>query len=390
MTKPASRRAFLCSRYIDCLLLLAASVLLAWLYLALLHGRFWLTTDKRLPCAKPVRNPRVAVVIPARNEADVIGRTIASLLTQDYAGEIHIFLVDDNSDDGTAKAGGVAENLTVIKGDPLPPGWSGKVWAMQQGWLAAQSWNPEWVWLTDADIVHPPDNLSRLLSKAEEGFELVSLMVRLHCEGWAERLMIPAFIYFFFMLYPPAWIADPRRKTAGAAGGCVLLRAESLREAHAFESLHDEIIDDCALAEFVKYTGSCLWLGLADEARSVRGYAGLEGIVKMVARTAFNQLDHSAIRLVFAVVGLLFLFVTPIGVSLLSTGTIRIFGALACALMVISYVPVAHFYRSPLWVYCSLPFAACIYLFATVRSAFQYWSGHGGWWKGRAQDRKKL
>lgn len=373
------------------MLVLAITVLLAWLYLALLHGRFWLTADKRLPSAAPHAFPRIAIIVPARNEADVIARAISSLLAQTYAGEFHIFLVDDNSDDGTAAAArGVARanRVTVIPGEPPPPGWTGKVWAMQQGWQAAQSFNPESVWLTDADIVHPPDALTRLVAKADGRLDMVSLMVRLHCAGFAEQLMIPAFVYFFFMLYPPQWIADDGMSDAGAAGGCILIQAQTLRDAAAFESLRGEVIDDCALARRIKDIGGRLWLGLADESTSIRSYGGIAGIIRMIARTAFSQLRHSFWLLLVSVLGLAWLFFAPIGLLFTRDLMVQCCAALACVVMLITYRPMCNHYRVGWWMVFTLPIAAAIYLYATVLSAIRYWSGHGGAWKGRAQDQR--
>jgi hopene-associated glycosyltransferase HpnB len=368
-------------------LILSLSVAAAWIYLAVLHGQFWRTDDKKLDAVGVSTAARVAIIVPARDEVDVIGRAVISLLNQEYAGEFHVFLVDDHSTDGTAEVAWAAASdrsrLTIISGQALPIGWSGKVWAMQQGWQAAQQFAPERVWLTDADVEHPPDALQKLASKMDEGFDLVSLMVRLHCDTFAERLMIPAFVYFFFMLYPPRWVANLGRKTAGAAGGCVLVRAAALRKANAFESIAGEIIDDCSLAARVKSTGGRVWLGLADESRSVRGYGGMSGIVKMISRTAFNQLRHSVALLLLCVVGMGWLFYAPI-VSLFSSGWIA--GLVACVLMVITYLPMARWYRlSPIWAF-TLPLAAFMYLYATVVSAVRYWSGSGGQWKGRSQD----
>lgn len=370
------------------MLILSICVVAAWIYLTFFHAAFWRTGDKKLAAVAGESTQRVAVIVPARNEADAVGVAVTSLLSQQYDGEFHIFLVDDHSEDGTAEvaraaAAGCDQKLTIISGQALPSGWSGKAWAMQQGWRVAQPYVPDLVWLTDADVEHPPDTLSRLAAKAAEGFDLVSLMVRLHCESRPEKLMIPAFVYFFFLLYPPKWIANPRRKSAGAAGGCVLVRADALREAGAFESIAGEIIDDCSLAQRVKSAGGRIWLGLADESKSIRGYGGISGIVRMIARTAFKQLRHSAFVLLGCVMGMAWLFYAPI-TSLFSHAWIV--GLIACALMVLTYLPMVLYYRlSPLWA-LTLPVAAIVYLYATVLSAVRYWNGRGGQWKGRTQD----
>jgi hopene-associated glycosyltransferase HpnB len=372
----------------------------SWLFVALLRGMFWQTRDKFLaPTLSPTagdkggataKDPRIAVIVPARNEADVIGRAVASLLAQKFHGTFKIFVVDDNSTDGTLEvlrviAAAHRNELVVLKGKPLPSCWTGKVWAMQQGWEAAQEFSPNFVWLTDADVEHAPDTLNRLAAKSSEGFDLVSLMVRLHCDALAEKLMIPAFVYFFFMLYPPKWFSDRKSKTAGAAGGCVLLKAESLRKANAFESIAGEIIDDCSLAREVKRAGGKIWLGLADGSRSIRGYNGMGGIVNMIARTAFNQLGHSAVVLALCIAGMMWIFVAPI--ALLFTAS-WLGAAIALAIMVATYVPmVRHYKLSPMYA-LSLPASACVYMFATAQSALKYWSGGGGDWKGRKQDRR--
>lgn len=373
--------------YTFLLLLLSSIALAAWLYLLLLHGRFWLPPEA-LRAAEVAPSPTVAVIVPARDEADVIGPALASLLAQDYPGEVRIFVVDDHSSDGTAQVVRALRDprTTLITGAPLPQGWSGKVWAMEQGWQAAQACAPEFVLLTDADIAHAPDNLRALVSKAvPDDLDLVSLMVRLHCRGVAERLLVPAFVYFFFLLYPPRWIADPRCKTAGAAGGCVLVRAQALRRAGAFASIQGEIIDDCAFAARVKASAGKLWLGLGDETRSLRPYNGFAGIARMIARTAFNQLRHSSWLLLGCVAGMLLTFVAPVALLFVPDANVRLTAAIACSLMVASYLPLASFYRTPLTV-LTLPMAAIFYLCATFQSAVSYWRGTGGAWKGRAQD----
>jgi hopene-associated glycosyltransferase HpnB len=336
----------------------------------------------------------IAVVIPARDEADVIGRAVTSLLGQSCVAALQIFVVDDNSTDGTADAVRQAaaqskyrERVHVIRGGPLPAGWTGKLWAVQQGVAQALALHPDFLLLTDADIEHAPDNLAELLRVAETGsYDLVSFMVKLHCQSAAERLLIPAFVFFFLLLYPPRWIRNPRRQTAGAAGGCLMVRAAALERAGGIAAIRHEIIDDCALARAVKRSGGNLWLGLTQKTHSLRAYGSLAEIEAMIARTAFNQLRHSFWLLLGTVLGMLAAFVLPL--ALLGSGSPRLAtagGAFYLALF-LAYLPMIRFYRlNPLWA-LTLPFAAVFFLAATIHSALKYWSGQGGEWKGRAQD----
>ncbi|HEY6308426.1 MAG TPA: glycosyltransferase, partial [Candidatus Angelobacter sp.] len=255
--------------------------LLIWLYLLLLHGRFWRIGTLPAPTLQAATaQAQVAVIIPARNEADVVERCVTSLLNQTGGHSIHIFLVDDASSDGTAEVAGQAaqaasqsDRLEVSQAPPLPPGWSGKLWAVQQGIqkTKANEVHPDFFLLTDGDIVHAPDSVSRLEAIARTGpYDLVSCMVKLHCETFAERALIPAFVFFFLKLYPPAWISDSRRKMAGAAGGSILVRPEALERAGGIEAIRAEVIDDCALARRVKESGGRVWLGLSADTYSIR------------------------------------------------------------------------------------------------------------------------
>lgn len=377
-------------------MLIAAGIisLLIWGYLLLARGQFWRIRPVQFVPASP-SSVRLAAIIPARNEADVVGRVIASLLQQAGGNTLHIFLVDDGSTDGTAaaardaaKAAGRPELLTVIEGRPLPPGWSGKLWALQQGVERARQFQPRFLLFTDADVLHPPDSLTMLAATAEEGqYDLVSLMVKLHCESLAEKLLIPAFVFFFFKLYPPKWIADPRRAIAGAAGGCILLRPAALQRAGGIEAIRGEVIDDCALAANVKSSGGRLWLGASHTTQSLRPYAGFAGLGSMISRTAFNQLRHSTWLLALAMGGMAITYLLPPALLLLSHhGVPATLGAVAWLLMALSFVPVTRIYRlSPLWG-LALPLIAVFYLGATMHSAIQYWAGRGGAWKGRVQD----
>ncbi len=400
----------------------------AWVYLLLARGAFWRAAGKCSTwnnCGKPAagheneKNPqpafqkweRTAVIIPARNEAATVGRAVTSLLRQDYGGELHIIVVDDESDDGTADAARTAasgdKRLTVIRSGPRPAGWTGKVWAMEQGWQAARVWNPAFMLFTDADVVHPPDNLSSLVTAAEAGeYDLVSFMVTLHCEGAAERLLIPAFVFFFFMLYPPRWIVDPKKRTAGAAGGCMLVRTGALERVGGVAAIRGEVIDDCALARRIKHlhrmanSGSDrgaaggVWLGLSAATKSLREYRSFAEVGRMIARTAFNQLRHSALLLVAALLAMAITFIVPVALVVLGPasaetgqmwGTLAV-GFVAWALMTLAYLPTVRFYRLHHFWAVTLPLAASFYMGATLWSAVRYWSGRGGEWKGRAQD----
>ena len=370
-------------------MLLAILCVLIWLYLLLGTGGFWRLKFRREP---PSGSVRVIAVVPARNEAEVIARCVRSLLAQTNV-ELRVIVVNDNSTDETTKAAqeaavGNEQRLQVILGSALPDGWTGKLWALQQGIDAALEQRPDFVLLTDADIEHEPENVASLVAITLGGeYDLASYMVKLHCKTIPERLLIPAFVYFFFQLYPPKWIADPNSKVAGAAGGCILVRPEALQRAGAMQSIRAEIIDDCALAREVKKAGGRTWLGLTDSARSIRRYRTFGEIERMIARTAFNQLRHSIVLLLIATVGLLITYMVPV---MLLFDPNWPFGAAACALMSISYWPMVRFYGlNPLWA-LTLPAAAIFYMAATLDSAIRYWIGTGGQWKGRAQDRKSM
>lgn len=369
----------------------ALLTLFIWLYLLFARGGFW-----RIRPVIPASGPaaRIVVIIPARNEADVIGRAIASLLQQSLS-PVHIFLIDDASSDDTAQAARAAaaalrqsDALTVIESAPLPAGWSGKLWAMQQGVEQAGALRPDFFLFTDADIVHARGSLSGLAAIAAAGpYDLASLMVKLHCETLPEKFLIPAFVFFFFKLYPPSWIANPRRAAAGAAGGCILARPAALRDAGGLAAIRGEVIDDCALAARIKRSGGRLWLGAAGETVSVRPYHGFSGIARMISRTAFNQLRHSALLLLLAIVGMAVTYLLPPALACFShRAAPALLGAAAWLLMAVSFFPVLRLYRlGPLWG-LALPLMAVFYMGATFHSAWKYWSGRGGEWKGRVQD----
>ena len=377
------------------LIALAALSLLIWIYLLLARGGFWRVSQQLAKTqSRVVAAKRVAVVIPARNEADVIGESITSLLEQEFPAPLDIFLVDDSSTDGTANAArraaeraGQPGRLTIIRGKPLPPGWTGKMWAVSQGAARALELGPDYLLFTDADIRHGRTNVAQLVAAAEAGnYDLASYMVLLACQTRAEKALIPAFVFFFLMLYPPAWIASRRFRTAGAAGGCILVRPEALRKAGGIENIRKEVIDDCALARAVKRSGGRLWMGLTHETQSIRSYGGFREIGRMIARTAFNQLHHSAWLLIVAVAGLLVTYVLPVVLLFMGKPLAGILSAATWLLMAACYFPMVRFYRrSFLWSF-ALPGIALFYLGATVYSAFQYWRGLGGNWKGRVQD----
>jgi hopene-associated glycosyltransferase HpnB len=377
-------------------LALAALSLAAWLYLLFGRGFFWRPYEGA-PAPPPVRWPSVVAIVPARNEAAVVGRSLGSLLAQRYAGEFRIVLVDDHSTDGTAEAAraaaaaaGAEGRLAVESAPPLPAGWTGKLWAMAAGVEAAERRGdgPELYLFTDADIVHAPTNLAGLVARAEaERRDLVSEMVLLRCRSPAERFLIPAFVFFFAMLYPFGWSNDPRRGTAAAAGGSMLLRRSAYRRIGGLAAIRGALIDDCALAKAVKLSGGATWLGLTREAESVRPYPAIADVWRMVARTAYAQLRYSPLLLAGTVLGLAVTYLAPVALLFAGGAAAWLAGA-AWAAMTLAYLPMVRFYRlSPLRAPL-LPAAASVYLAATVDSARRYWRGAGGEWKGRVEWRR--
>jgi hopene-associated glycosyltransferase HpnB len=371
-------------------LAIAALCCLIWLYLIGARGKFWRIAPAAAPTLGFASAPRVAVIVPARNEADLIGQTIQSLLAQDYPGPLHIFVVDDQSSDQTAAvvrdaAAEHGERLTIIASVPLPAGWTGKMWALAQGVQQASAFAPDYFLFTDADVVHAPQSVSSMVALAEAGnHDLVSMMVTLRCESFPERALIPAFVFFFFMLYPPAWVNSKKHKTAAAAGGDILVRPAALARIGGMAAIRHELIDDCALAREIKRTGS-VWLGLTKNARSIRPYVSFGVIGRMISRNAFYQLNHSAWLLIGTIIGLAVTYAAP-PVLLFFGGWAALFGASAWLLMTFSFMPIERFYSlSPLWA-LALPLVAMFYAGATVHSAIQYWLGRGGEWKDRVQD----
>ncbi len=375
------------------LAILGVLPLLIWVGLIGAHGGFWLCgeRDDRMTPPEPDAWPSVVAVVPARDEADVIARSIGALLAQDYPGSFRVILVDDNSSDGTASAAraeaerlGRADRLTVQIGAPLAAGWTGKLWAVSQGVERAMADAPKYLWLTDADIGHDSDNLRSLVARAEAGgLALTSLMVELHCRTWPERFLIPAFVFFFQMVYPFAKVNRPG-KTAGAAGGCMLARSGALAAAGGIAAIRKALIDDCALGALMKQQGP-IWLGLTHRARSLRPYDSLGQIGRMVSRSAYAQLDYNSLKLVGVIVGMGLVYLAPVAAAVFGHGALRLLGLAAWAIMALSFQPMLRFYRlSPLWG-LALPAIGAAYTVFTVQSAVQFWRGKGGLWKGRAQ-----
>lgn len=403
-----------------------------WVGLVGFWGRFW-WADQRLEAAQDTGHdsgargsgepyPTVWAVIPARNEADVLPQTLSSLLNQDYPGELAIILVDDQSTDGTAAvAQQVAqqinklERLTVIPGAPLPTGWTGKLWALEQGvrYAQQQAQQPQYLLFSDADIEHSPTNLRQMVAKAElEGLDLTSLMVRLRCKSVWEKLLIPAFVFFFQLLYPFPWVNDPTQKTAAAAGGCILLRHQALERIGGLTILRNALIDDCSLAAAVKrprapesepsapefnVRGSTfkistpskhpIWLGLSTTTHSLRPYPTLGSIWDMVARTAYTQLHYSPLLLLGTILGMgLVYLVPPVALGWgIATGQelVTLIAGLTWLLMAVAYGPTLGLYRcSPLLGF-ALPLIGLLYTLMTLDSAWRHWRGQGGAWKGR-------
>jgi hopene-associated glycosyltransferase HpnB len=377
-------------------LLLASVSLLAWIVLTFFRGAFWhlrrFDMDV-LPEQQAPRWPSVAAVVPARNEAETIARCVESLCRQEYPGELRIFVIDDQSTDETAalalKAAQktkAADRVEIIKAVKLEPDWTGKLWALQQGINAVENAAPQYFWFTDGDIVHSPDTLRRLMVHAEHGGqELTSLMVLLQARTFPERLLIPAFLYFFLMLYPPEWIAESRSSAAGAAGGCILLQRTALERIGGIEAIRGEVIDDCALARAVKRSGGRIWMGMTRKSVSLRTYSTFAEICDLIARTAFTQLRYSWVVLLGTILGLVFTYLVPVALTFHPQGLVWRVSLGAWAMMTFTFLPTVRFYGlSPLWAPL-LPLSALFYCYATCLSAVRYWLGRGGQWKGRAQ-----
>jgi hopene-associated glycosyltransferase HpnB len=393
------------------MLFIACLSLLVWVVLLAARGGFWRAQPARALAATTIEAagkaevtrrgawPALVAVVPARNEADVIGRALGSLLQQDYPGAFHVIVIDDHSTDGTAAVAAATardldlkDRLSVLSAKPLPPGWSGKVWAQSQGIgaLGTLGLPAEFLLLTDADIHHPANAATQLVARAIlEDRDLVSLMVRLRCDSSWEKALIPAFVFFFAKLYPFAWVGDVRKTTAGAAGGCMLVRHSALVEAGGIESIRQELIDDCSLAQRIKHrrgkgNARPVRLDLAESSESLRPYDSWRDIWNMIARTAFTQLRYSPLLLAGTVIGMFLMYLVP-PLFALAMGTRAWPAWAAWVLMCIAYVPMLRYYRrSILWA-PTLPLIALFYVSATIGSALRYWTGKGGQWKARVQ-----
>jgi hopene-associated glycosyltransferase HpnB len=375
-------------------------VVAIWLYLLAARGGFWLAAerdDRNAPGEMLGWNgewPAVAAVIPARDEAACIGETVLSLLCQDYPGAFTVIVVDDQSRDGTAEIAraaavrlGKSDRLKIVSGRPLPAGWTGKLWAQHQGVALVEELAapPAYVLFTDADIIYRADAFRPLVARAlANGLVLTSLMVKLRCKSVAERLLVPAFIFFFQMLYPFAWANDSRRRTAAAAGGCMLVRRDVLRQAGGMAAIRGALIDDCALAKLLKAYGP-IWIGLTERVHSIRAYPKLIDIARMVSRTAYAQLDYSPLNLVGTTAGLALVYLAPVALTFFADGVAQFLGLFVWLLMALAFRPTLRFYG--LWAIwgVALPAIAAIYMAFTLNSAYQHARGRGGMWKGRAQ-----
>jgi hopene-associated glycosyltransferase HpnB len=393
-------------------LAVAAASLGAWLGLLLGRGWFWwptpqLSGSERNDPSQPESG--VLAVIPAREEAAILPETLPTVLGQSYSGSFHVVLVDDCSDDRTAEIARTladdavrGERLTVIQGTPRPTAWTGKPWALNQAVArisstasgASAGERPEFLWFTDADIAHASWILKALVHKAEsERLDLVSIMARLRADSFWDRLLIPAFVYFFAKLYPFRFVGTPRRRAAGAAGGCILLRREALERAGGLGAIRAALIDDCALATIIKRANGRLWLGYCQGVRCVRRYGTLASIWAMVSRSAYTQLGHSPFALAGTIHGMLFLYALPPcavlgGAVALLIGhplgfpTLAVGGA-TWILMGGSFVPLLRWHHVHPWMAWLLPLAGVLYTAMTVSSAWSHGRGRGGAWKGR-------
>jgi hopene-associated glycosyltransferase HpnB len=365
----------------------ALASLLAWLWLALGQGRFW-RTDQRLPPrqgppAHPAQWPSVAVVVPARDEAGVLPRTLPALLAQDYAGPTTVVVVDDASSDGTGAIARATGADVVDAGEP-PPGWTGKLHALRRG--IEHAGDVDYLLLTDADIAHAPGSLTALVEAATANrLDLVSQMARLRVSTRWERLIVPAFVYFFAMLYPFRRVNHPNSRTAAAAGGCSLVRRTALEHAGGLAAVRGAVIDDVAIARIVKRGGGRIWLGLAEHVASIRPYPRLADLWRMVARTAYAQLRYSVAVLAGTVLGLGVVFLAPVAAVVAGAGDLLVtcLGAATWLIMAATFMPMLRYYRQPVLLAFSLPLTATLYLAMTVDSARQHWLGRGASWKGR-------
>ncbi len=372
----------------------AALPVLIWLYLLTGRGQFWRIRARHEAMPRAPAGKEVVVLVPARDEAAVIGDTVVSLAEQAYEGLIHIFVIDDASTDGTAEAAlaaaqgaGAQQRFRILRSEPLPSGWTGKLWALSQGVTAGAALKPDYFLFSDADIRHDRMSVASLVADAEVNRrDLVSRMVKLSAVTFPERLLIPAFVFFFFMLYPPAWIEDPRRKLAAAAGGCLLIRPAALVRAGGVAAIRSHIIDDCALARAVKHSGGRIGMELAARTRSLRQYGSFTEIGAMISRSAFAQLRHSYLMAGVTLMGLLLTYLLPVLLLICGGPRLAIVGGGALLLMSVAYLPMVRFYGLSRWWSLSLPIIAVFYAGALIHSVAQHARGRGGVWKGRVQD----
>jgi hopene-associated glycosyltransferase HpnB len=377
-------------------LIIAAIALAIWVYLIAGRGEFWRTPkfDDLAPAPGFMNWPSIAVVVPARDEAAGVGRCVTSILSQPYPGTLSMVLVDDQSQDGTAQladeaaaAIGASDRLTVLSGRPLPSGWTGKLWAVKQGLtlVEGRSTQPDYVLLTDADIVYSGDVLMRLVARAQnERLAMTSVMAKLRCESFAEKYLIPAFIFFFEMLYPFAWVRNPARATGAAAGGCILARWDALKNAGGIDAIRGSLIDDCALGARLKTQGP-VWLGVSQNVISVRASETVGEVGQMISRSAYAQLRYSPAVLIGTIVGMVIVYLAPVAIALLGHGLAAVFAATAWLLMALAFLPTLRYYGQPVLWGPALPAIALAYMVFTVNSALQHFQGRGGMWKGRAQ-----
>ena len=377
-------------------LIIAAIGLAIWIYLIAGRGEFWRMRkfDDLAPAPAFMAWPSIAVVVPARDEAAGVGRCVTSILSQPYPGQLSMVLVDDQSQDGTAQiaaeaaaAIGASDRLAVLSGRPLPSGWTGKLWAVKQGLALVESRPvlPDYVLLTDADIVYSGDVLVRLVARAQsEQLAMTSVMAKLRCESFAEKYLIPAFIFFFAMLYPFSWVRNRMRATSAAAGGCILARWDALKNAGGIDAIRGSLIDDCALGARLKTQGP-VWLGFSQNIVSVRESDTIGDVGRMISRSAYAQLRYSPAILIGTVIGMVIVYLAPPAITLFSHGLAAAFAAMAWLLMALAFLPTLRYYgRSALWG-PALPAIALAYMVFTVNSALQHSKGRGGMWKGRAQ-----
>ena len=384
-------------------LVIAALACAAWVYLLLMRGGFWRAAERddvsEIAPSRSARWPRVVAVMPARDEAEVIATSVTSLLRQDYPGEFEIVVVDDHSTDGTAARARAAATavdrgvstrpLTVLSAPQLPGDWTGKLWAMNCGasYVDESSEPPDFVLFTDADISYAPDAVTTLVTRAQrDGLVLTSLMARLHCESLSERALIPSFIFFFRMLYPFAWVNRPEHPTAAAAGGCMLVLHQALRDAGGLAKVRGELIDDCALGRLMKAQGP-IWLGLTNRARSLRAFRSFAEVRPMISRSAYAQLHYSPWLLIGTVLAIAVTCLAPPLLVLGTTGTPRWLAAATWALMAFALQPTLRFYGVSRWWGPMMPAIAGTYLVFTLDSALRHWRGEGGSWKGRVHRR---